>query len=70
MYNEELCNLYSSQNIIRMITSRRMRLEGYAAVMGEKSAYRVIVGKPEGKKPVCRPRPRWGDIKIDLKVIR
>jgi hypothetical protein len=50
LHNEELHNLYSSPNIIRMIKSRRMRLAGHVARMGEtRNAYRVLVGKPEGK---------------------
>jgi hypothetical protein len=68
IHNEELHNLYSSPSIIRMIKSRRMRCAGHAARMGEKrNAYRILVGKPEGKKPLRRPRRRWDDnIKIDL----
>jgi hypothetical protein len=55
--------------IIRMIKSRRMRWAGHVARMGEKrNAYRILVGKPEGKRPLGRPRRRWVDnIKIDLK---
>jgi hypothetical protein len=66
--NEELHNLYSSPSIIRMIKSRRMRWAGYVARMGEKrNPYRILVGKPEGKRPLGRPRLRWVDnIKIDL----
>jgi hypothetical protein len=64
----ELHNLYSSPNIIRIINSRRMRWAGHVARMGEKSnAYRILVGNPEGKKPLVKPRRRWvDDIKIDL----
>jgi hypothetical protein len=51
LYNEELHNLYSSPNIIRMIKSRRMGWTGHVAMMGEKrNAYRMLVGKPEGKR--------------------
>jgi hypothetical protein len=51
--NEELCDLYSSPSIIRIIKSRRMRWAGHVARMGEKrSAYRLLVGKPEGKRPL------------------
>jgi hypothetical protein len=66
--NEELHNLYSSPNIIRMIKSRRVRLAWHVAHMGEKqNAYRILVGKPEGKKPLGRPRRNWEDnIKMDL----
>jgi hypothetical protein len=68
LHNEELHKLYSLPNIIRMIKSRRMRWEGYVARMGEKrNAYRILVGKPDGKRPLGRPRRRWVDnIKINL----
>jgi hypothetical protein len=68
LYNEELHNLYSSPNIIRIIKSRRMRWAGYVARMGEKrNVYRLLIGKPEGKTPLGRPRRRWIDnIKMDL----
>jgi hypothetical protein len=53
LHNEELHNLYSSPNIIRMIKSRRMRWIGHVVRMGEKrNAYRILVGKPEGKSPL------------------
>jgi hypothetical protein len=72
-HNEELHNLYSSPNIIRMIKSRRMRWAGHVARMGEKRnihVYRILVGKPEGKRPLGRPRRSWVDnIKIDLREI-
>jgi hypothetical protein len=56
LYNEELHNLYCSPSIIRMIKSRRMRLAGNVARMGERiSAYRILMGKPEGKRPLGRP---------------
>jgi hypothetical protein len=63
--------LYSSPNIIRMIKSRRMRWAGHVARMGEKrNAYRILVGKPEGRGPLGRPRRRWVEnIKIDLREI-
>jgi hypothetical protein len=69
--NEELHNLYSSPSIIRMIMSRRVRWAGHVARMGEKrNAYRALVGKPEGKRPLGRRRCRWGDnIKVDLREI-
>jgi hypothetical protein len=65
----ELYNLYSSPNIIRMIKSRRTRWAGHVARMGEKrNAYRILVGKAEGKRPLGRRRRRWVDnIKIDLR---
>jgi hypothetical protein len=68
MHNEELCDLYSSPSIIRIIKSRRMRWARHVARMGEKrNAYRLLVGKPEGKRPLGRPRCRCVDnIKIDL----
>jgi hypothetical protein len=68
MHNEELRDLYSSPSIIRMTKLRRMRWEGHVARMGEKrKAYRLLVGKPEGKRPLGRPRCRWVDnIKMDF----
>jgi hypothetical protein len=68
LHNEELRNLYSSPSIIRIIKSRRMRWAGHIARMGEKrNAYRLLVGKPEGKRPLGRPRHRWVDnIRMDL----
>jgi hypothetical protein len=71
LHNEELHNLYCSPNIIRMVKSRRMRWAGHVARMGEKrSAYRISVGKPEGKRPLGRPKCRWEDsIKMDLREI-
>jgi hypothetical protein len=71
LFNEELHSLYSSPSIIRMIKSRRMGLAGHVARMGEKrNAYRILMGKPERKRPVGRPRRRCVDnIKIDLREI-
>jgi hypothetical protein len=68
LHNEELHNLYSSQSIIRIIKSRRMRWAGHVARMGEKrNVHRLLVGKPEGKRPLGRPRRGWIDnIKMDL----
>jgi hypothetical protein len=67
LYNEEIHNLYPSPSIIRIIKSRRMRWAGHVAQMGEKSVYRLLVGKREGKRPLGRPRHRWIDnIKMDL----
>jgi hypothetical protein len=68
LHNEELHDLYSSPSIIRIIKSRRIRWEGHVARMGEKrNAFRLLVGKPEGKRPLGRPILRWVDnIKMDL----
>jgi hypothetical protein len=67
--NEELHNLYSSPDIIRQVKSRRMRWAGHVARMGEeRKVYKVLVGKPEGKRPLGRPRRRWEDgIRMDLR---
>jgi hypothetical protein len=69
LHKEELNDLYSSPNIIRVIKSRRMRWAGHVASMGEKKdAYRILVGKPEGRRPLGRPRRRWEDnIKLIFK---
>ena len=71
LHNEELCDLYSSPNIVRVIKSRRMRWAGHVASMEERrGVYRVLVGKPEGKRPPGRPRHRWEDnIKMDLQEV-
>jgi hypothetical protein len=62
LHNEELNDLYSSPNIIRVIKLRRMRWAGYVARMGEgRGAYRILVGRPEGSRPLGRPRRRWED---------
>jgi hypothetical protein len=59
---DELHNLYSSPDIIRQVKSRRMRWAGHVARMGEeRKVYKVLVGKPEGKRPLGRPRRRWED---------
>jgi hypothetical protein len=68
VHNKELHDLYSSPSIIRIIKSRRMRWASHVAQMGEKrNAYRLLVGKPEGKRPLGRPRRRWVDnIRMDV----
>jgi hypothetical protein len=68
-YNEELHILYSSPNIIRQIKSRRMRWAGHVVRVGEEwEVYKILMGKPEGKRPLGRPRRRWEDgIRIDLR---
>jgi hypothetical protein len=72
LHNEELRDLYSSPSIIRIIKSRRMRWAWNVARMGEKRiAYRLLVGKPEGKGPQGRPKRRWVDnVEIDLGEMR
>ena len=71
LHNEELNDLYSSPNIVRVIKSRRMRWAGHVARMEEgRSVHKVLVGKPEGKRPLGRPRHRWEDnIKMDLQEV-
>jgi hypothetical protein len=71
LHNEELNDLYSSPNIFRVIKSRRMRWAGHVARMGERrGVYRLLVGKPEGKRPLGRPRRKWVDnIKMDLQEV-
>jgi len=68
LHNEELNDLYSSPNIVLVIKSRRMRRAGHVARMDEKSGvYRVLVGKPEGRRPLGRPNRRWvNNIRMDL----
>jgi len=70
LYNEKLNDLYSSPNIVRLIKSR-MRWVGHVGLMGERrGVYRVFVGKPEGKRPLGRPRRRWEDnTKMDLQEV-
>ena len=72
MHNEELNVLYSSPNIVRVIKCRRMRWAGHVARMGEeRGVYRVLVGKPGGKRPLGRPTRRWVDnIRMDLQEVR
>jgi hypothetical protein len=72
LHKEELHDLYSSPNIVRVIKSRRKRWVWHVARMGKRrSVNRVFVVKSEGKKPLGRPRRRWDDnIKIDLQEVR
>ena len=69
--HNEYVDLYSSPNILRVIKSRRMRWVGHEAPMGEgRCAYRILVGTPEGKRPLGRPRRKWQDnIKKDLQEV-
>jgi hypothetical protein len=70
VHNEKLNNLYSSPAIVRVIKSRRIRWAGHIARMGEgRGVYRVLVEKPEEKRPLVRPRRRWEDIKSDLQEV-
>ena len=71
LHSEELNDLYSSPSIVRVIKSRRMRWAGHVARMGEKrGVYRALVEKPEGRRPLGRPRRRWEDsIKMDLQEV-
>ena len=71
LHNEELNDLYSLPNIVRVVTSRRMRWAGHVTRMGEdRGVHRVLVGNPEEKRPLGRPRRRWEDnIKMDLQEV-
>jgi hypothetical protein len=71
LHNDELNDLYSSPTIVRVIKSRRMRWAGHVARMGKRrGVYRVLVGKPEGKRPLSRPRRRREDnIKADIQEV-
>jgi hypothetical protein len=71
LHNEELNDLNSSPNIIRVIKSRRMRWARHVARMGEeRGAYRILVGRPERRRPLGRPRHRWEDnIKMELEGV-
>jgi hypothetical protein len=68
LHNEELHNLYSSPNINRLIKPRRMRWAGHVVCMGKpRKLNKVLVGKPEGKRPLGRPRRRWENgMRMDL----
>jgi hypothetical protein len=71
LHNEELHGLYSSPSIVRVIKARRMRCVGHVARMGEvRGAYIILIGRPEGRRPLGRTRCRWEDnIKMDLREI-
>jgi len=71
LHNKELNDLYSSPNIVWVIKSRRMRSAGHVARMGEERAvYRVLLRKPEGRRPLERPRHRWvNNIRMDLQEV-
>jgi len=71
LHNEELNDLYSLPSIVRVVKSRRMRWTGHVARMGEdRGVHRMLVGKPEAKRPLGRPRRRWEDnIKMDLQKV-
>jgi hypothetical protein len=71
LHNEDFHDLYSSPTIVRVTESRRMRFEGHLARMGEwRGLYKVLVGKPEGKRPLGSPRRRWeNNIKMDLQEV-
>jgi hypothetical protein len=71
LHNDELHDLYSSPNIARLIKSRKMRWAGHVARIGEgRGVYRVLIGGPEGKRPLRRPRRMWEDnIKMDVRGI-
>jgi hypothetical protein len=71
LHNEELHGLYSSPSIVRVIKARRMRWVGHVACMGEvRGAYKILVGRPEGRRPLGRPRRRWEDnIKMNLREV-
>jgi hypothetical protein len=70
--NEKLNDLYSLPNIVRVVKSRRMRWAGHVARREEnRGVHSVLVGKPEGKRPLGRPRRRWdGNMKMDLQKVR
>jgi len=71
LHNDKLNDLYPSPSIVRVIKSRRMRWAGHVARMRERRVvHRILVGKPEGKRPLWRPRRRWDDnIKMDLQEV-
>jgi len=72
LQNEDLHDLYASPDVIGVIKSRRMRLAGHIAYIGEmRNAYKILIGRPEGKSPLVWPRRTWEDnIRLDLREIR
>ena len=72
IHNEELSDLYSLPNIVRVVKSRRMRWARHVARMGEgRGVHRFLVGKPEGKRPLGRPRRRWdASLSVLVSVVR
>jgi len=71
LHNEELNDLYSSPNIVRAIKIEKIEMGGACSMYGERrGVYRVLVGKPEGKRPLRKPRRRWEDnINMDLQEV-
>jgi hypothetical protein len=71
LHNQELNNLYSLPNIVQVVKSRQMSWTGHVARMGkDRGVHRVLVGKPEGKRPLGRPRRRWeGNIKMNFQEV-
>ena len=71
LHTEELNSLYSSPNIVRVIKSRRLKWAGHVARMEEgRGVHKVLVGKPDGKRPLGRPRRRWEDnINMDIEEV-
>jgi hypothetical protein len=71
LHNDELNDLYYSPNIVRVIKTRRMRVAGHVVCMGERRGiHRILVGKPEGKRPLGRPRQRWEyNMKMDCQEV-
>jgi hypothetical protein len=71
LHSEEFSDLYSLPNIVRVVKSKRMRWAVHVALIGEgRGVYRVLVGKPDGRRPLGRPRSRWGNkIKMDLQEL-
>ena len=70
LHMEQLYDLHTSLNVIQVSKSKRMKWSGHVARMGDgRGVHRVLIGKPEGKRPLGRPRRRWEDIKIDFQEV-